>query len=115
MVHLVIGLEMNYDKESLKGEAILFTRIYKSIEQHKYISISMEEFMRNSDSISKIRYLQTKGIQSPVNEADFDLTALKTIKTVQQKPKAKEVEEENADEEELSDEHLGIFSFFKHF
>ena len=112
---MIIGLEMNFDKESFKGESIAVSRIYKSMEQHKHVSIVMDEFYRNSDQLSKIRYLQTKGIQSPVSDADFDLTLLKTIKTLPQKPKAKEVEEEIADEEEISDEPLGIFLLFQLF
>lgn len=91
-----------YDRKSFDGNVLILSKIYKSFEQHKSEIISATEFNNNIDHLSKIKFLQEKGIKGTVSEGEYDFSNLKQYERTPQKAVA-------AKEEEIEDNLSSIF------
>lgn len=91
-----------YDRKNFDGNALIVSKIYQSFDQHKCEIIPVTEFNNNIDHLSKIKFLQEKGIKGTVSEGEYDFSNLKQYENKPQKAVA-------AKEEEIEDNLSSIF------
>ena len=69
---------INFDRFTFSGIGMLYTRLFKSVlaEDEKFTFISIGDFFKQPDNMSKINYLIGQGIENENLSGTFDFSEL---------------------------------------
>jgi len=99
--------DINFDKFSYTGKAILIKRIYESFTGFKPIFINGSEFFNLNDHMNRINYLISNGLENNNTSGVYDFSQIKlTSRDTEQpaaevEPAVEEAEKEGEEEDDV--------------
>jgi len=113
LIKILNQSDINFDRFSLNGRAIITKRIYESFPGYKAVFVNNNEFYNLNDHMNRVNYLISNGIENQNTTGTYDFSHIKletkegsTEVEAPAEETAEKVEEEEAEalEEEVEEE-----------